>query len=397
MNFRGRSVVSVVLAAAMFIVVAALPASASLLPTPDTTWMTNGQIRAMVISGNYLYIGGKFTEVRQLPVNTTGGSWFAASNLARIDLSTGAGDPSWTPLVTTDVTTPAVYSLAAIGDQIWVGGAFTAVNGLARLNLAAVSASTGVVDPAVAPLAGSTTADRVMALKAGPSMVYAGGYFITVNGLARNHLAAFHTDGTLDGTWTPRTDKKVFSMAMDCTGSTLIVGGQFQKASSSGASYTPEDTLARFDLTNGILDPWTVPAGTIESGQKAYALAPTCTRLFVGYGGHNWASAFALDNGTTGNEVWRATTNGNVQAIAYTGERVVIGGHFTSVMPHTSRARIAALNPATGAVDTTWNPGMEGNWGGPWTMVVEANHLWVGGEFKLVAGISQYYVARFTF
>jgi hypothetical protein len=30
-------------------------------------------------------------------------------------------------------------------------------------------------------------------------------------------------------------------------------------------------------------------------------------------------------------------------------------------------------------------------------MVVQANHLCVGGEFKLVAGISQYYVARFTF
>lgn len=90
-------------------------------------------------------------------------------------------------------------------------------------------------------------------------------------------------------------------------------------------------------------------------------------------------------------------TNGNVQAIAFTGDRVIIGGHFVSVNPNTPRARIAALDPATGAVDPTWNPGMEGNWGGPWAMVVESNHLWVGGEFKLVAGISQYFLARFTF
>jgi hypothetical protein len=32
---------------------------------------------------------------------------------------------------------------------------------------------------------------------------------------------------------------------------------------------------------------------------------------------------------------------------------------------------------------------MDGNWGGPWAMAVEANHVWVGGEFKLVAGCSR--------
>ena len=67
-------------------------------------------------------------------------------------------------------------------------------------------------------------------------------------------------------------------------------------------------------------------------------MAPTCTRLFVAYGGQNRASAFALDNGNTGNEVWRRGTNGNVQAIAFTGGSVVIGGHFTSVTPNTSRS-----------------------------------------------------------
>ena len=101
------------------------------------------------------------------------------------------------------------------------------------LNVAAVSATTGAVDLAVAPLVGTTTTDRVTALAAGPSLVYAGGYFTTVNGLTRTHLAAFHTDGTLDTAWAPRANKRVFSMKMDCTGSTLFVGGQFQRASNN--------------------------------------------------------------------------------------------------------------------------------------------------------------------
>lgn len=276
MNFRRRLVVWLVstLATLGLTLATALPASASLLPTPDTTWMTNGQIRAMVISGNYLYIGGKFSMVRQYPVGVPGGSSYAASNLARIALSTGAGDPSWTPTVTTDLSTPAVYALATIGDQIWVGGSFTAVNGQPRLNLAAVSASSGAVDPAVAPLVGTTTADRVQALVAGPSMVYAGGYFTTVNGLTRTHLAAFHTDGTLDATWTPRADKRVFSMARDCSGSTLFVGGQFLRASSSGGPYVAEDTIVRLDLSNGTLDPWTVPPARSPRGRKPTRLLP---------------------------------------------------------------------------------------------------------------------------
>jgi hypothetical protein len=374
----------------------ALPAHAALGATPDVTWMTNGQVRATLVSGNYLYIGGKFSSLRQYPKGVSGGGSFPATNLARIDLTTGAGDPSWTPAVTTDQSGSAVYALASLGDQIWIGGAFTAVGGQPRLNLAAVSASTGVVDPNVAPQVGTSTSERVDALVASPGLVYAGGFFTTVNGLPRQRLAGFHADGSLDTIWTPRVDKRVFSMAVDCVGSTIFVGGQLQRASSPGSPYVTRDTIARFDAITGALGAWAVPAGTIPTGQKAYDMAPTCSRLYTAYGGSNWASAFALDNGTTGNELWRTTSNGNVQAIAFTGSRVVIGGHFVTVR-NFSRPRIAALDPLTGAVDATWNPMIEGQWGGPWTMAVEGNHLWVGGQFTMVAGMSQMFVTRFTF
>jgi len=371
------------------------PARAALGALPDATWMTNGQVRATLVYGNYLYIGGKFSSVRSTPPKTPGEA-FSASNLARIDLSTGAGDPTWTPDVTTDVSGPAVFALAGIGDQIWVGGAFTAVDGLPRLNLAAVSASTGVVDPLVQPSVGLTTADRVEDLVAGPSMVYAGGFFKEVNGVARRQLAAFRTDGTLDPVWSPRVDKRVFSLALDCGGTSLLAGGQLRRASSPGAPYETRETIARFDLVTGALDPWAIPSGTIPTGQKVYDMAPTCTRLYAAYGGSNWASSFALDNGSVGNELWRRKTDGNVQAIAVAGDRVVIGGHFENVQGGYSRLRIAALYPETGAVDA-WSPGIEGQWGGPWDMAVESNRLWVGGQFTLVAGVSQTFLTRFTF
>lgn len=139
-----------------------------------------------------------------------------------------------------------------------------------------------------------------------------------------------------------------------------------------------------------------IPPGTIPTGQKVYDMAPTCTRLYAAYGGSNWASSFALDNGSIGNELWRMKTDGNVQAIALAGDRVVIGGHFVSVQGGFSRLRIAALVPETGAVDP-WNPGIDGQWGGPWDMAVESDHLWVGGQFTLVAGVGQTFLTRFTF
>ena len=51
----------------------ATPAQAALQPMPDTTWMTDGQVRAVLVSGNYLYVGGKFSKVRQFPNGVPGG------------------------------------------------------------------------------------------------------------------------------------------------------------------------------------------------------------------------------------------------------------------------------------------------------------------------------------
>ena len=67
--------------------------------TPDDTWMTNGIVYSVIRSGDYIYVGGKFTRVRQSPT----GKSFAATNLARFRADTGVGDlpgpptsPAWT-------------------------------------------------------------------------------------------------------------------------------------------------------------------------------------------------------------------------------------------------------------------------------------------------------------
>jgi hypothetical protein len=390
---RTYAVAVAVIVAAMLVGGLATPASAAISSDPDPTWMTNGQIRAMVRFGNYIYIGGKFTQVRA-STSPGPGEKFAARNLARINVTTGLGDPSWTPDVVGSTAAPAVHALTVAGGDVWVGGDFQSVNGQPRHNLAAVSVATGAVVAGVDPVVGASGNRSVRALAQAGGRVFAGGYFKSVDGSPRRFLAAFGLDGALQN-WKPRVDKRVFSLAMGCDGDRLFAGGQFRRAGGDGdAAWSARETVAAFDPASGALEAWHVPVGTIEEGQKAYAMAPTCTQLNVAYGGNNRAIAFRLDNGTSGDKKWQVNTSGNVQAITVAGGQIVIGGHFTSIGGLT-RNRIAALSMSSGAVDPGFNPSLTGQWGGPWALTADASHLYVGGQFTMVGPESRTFFARF--
>src|SRR2546423_8480521 len=83
----------------------AVPASA-----PQAGWpQVDGQVKAIALVGNRLYIGGSFT--------TVGGESHA--NVAALDATTGAVDASFT--AATDGT---VNALAASGSDLYLGGLF---------------------------------------------------------------------------------------------------------------------------------------------------------------------------------------------------------------------------------------------------------------------------------
>lgn len=51
---------------------------------------------------------------------------------------------------------------------------------------------------------------------------------------------------------------------------------------------------------------------------------------------------------------------------------------------------------STGAVDPNWHPSIDGQWGGPWALLVTGGRLYVGGQFTTVNGVAQDFFARFT-
>ncbi|HET7173561.1 MAG TPA: hypothetical protein VFI30_04715, partial [Nocardioidaceae bacterium] len=94
----------------------------------------NGQVDALVINNGVTYLGGSFTSA----IDTNGQS-HQRVHLAAVDTATCALLP-WAPS-----TGGNVDAIAVSGSTVYVGGQFSTIDGQARKNLGAVSASDGSV------------------------------------------------------------------------------------------------------------------------------------------------------------------------------------------------------------------------------------------------------------
>ena len=93
-------------------------------------------------------------------------------------------------------------------------------------------------------------------------------------------------------------------------------------------------------------------------------------------------------------------TNGRVEAVAYLGNTVYVGGSFTAVRDPAggsvqARSRPAAFNASSPHQLLPWNPGANGALG-VFGAAVAPGHLAMGGEFTQVAGASHQGFAQFS-
>ena len=128
--------VTVAVAIMWALVAGAVPAWAATADAPTPTWQTNGRVLAIADSGTTVYLAGTFTSVRP-PGNPLGVGEVTRNRAAAFDTATG-GLLSWNPNVNGEVR-----ALAVAGQTVYLGGSFTTVGGLTRRRLAAVNASSG--------------------------------------------------------------------------------------------------------------------------------------------------------------------------------------------------------------------------------------------------------------
>ncbi|MGK5681897.1 LamG domain-containing protein [Actinoplanes sp. URMC 104] len=179
-------------------------------PTADAN------VRALAVAGDVVYAAGDFDHVNGTARDAVAGI--------------GAADGRLTPL--RHAVTGQPNALAAGNGRLYVGGRITAVDGVPRGNLAAFALAGGALDP-WAP----TTDDVVNAVAVANRRVYVGGRFHRTNRVMSTlRLAAVDaTTGVLDPAFVPKPVSQVFGLAADATGVYAALGGQGGRA----VAYTP--------------------------------------------------------------------------------------------------------------------------------------------------------------
>lgn len=317
---------------------------------------TNGAVRALAMRGTVLYVGGDF-----LSVGTS-----ARNRIAAVDANTGAVS-TWNPNANS-----SVRALVAGSSALYVGGQFTTIGGQARNRLALLSYVNGTADPAFNPNANSLV--LTLTLDAPNNTLYVGGQFTSVDGQARNRIAAVNaTTGTATA-WSPNANNQVFAIAVD--GGTVYVGGQFTTVGGQSRS-----RIAALDAGTALATAWNPNA---SSTVQAITLANGALYLggdFLSVGGQSRSRVAALDLGTGLATSWNPSAFGTVQVLVPSGGDVFVGGTFNGI-GGTARNNLAALDITTGGV-TPWNPDANNQ---VQAMLATDDLLYVGGNFTQVGG-----------
>lgn len=385
-GLRGAVVLSVSVAA---LAMASVADAAVVGSKPIQTWQANGTVRVEVISGNVAYLGGSFTAM--LPAGSTGSGAVTRNGVAAVNLDTGALLP-WNP----NVTGGTVYAIETSGSNVFIGGGFSTVGGATHKKVVEVNNSTGAVVTTFHP---PTPNKAVRGLTVSGSSLYIGGAFTKMGGTARGFVARVNaTTGALDTGWTPTVDNEVHAIAVDPTGTRVVLGGFFRTL--NGASFIG---VGAVDASTGATVPWAWHTADLQTFRPFQILRFTqdgSTLFGAGTGNGGELLSFNIADGTLN---YVAGTNGNVVDMAVLDSVVYFGGHFSGYCGpvvgnnfctvQASRDKLIAVDEATGNL-LSWHPAVNT------TLGVEAlaggdGAVTVGGEFTKVGGVAVQHHAQF--
>lgn len=340
----------------------ATPSPTYFSSTPIASWRADGVGWTTLVVGQTLYVGGAFGSV----TSPDGATVAPRTNLAAFDLATGA-------LVSTfrADTNGDVRALATDGHRLFVGGAFTKVNGTSRLRLAALDPTTGAVDPTWRVDANS----NVYAIGVGGDQLFAAGSFTTLAGVPRSRAGAVSLTTGVLRPWAPTLDNTAVSLAASPDGARVYLGGDFKAVNGTSRPW-----LVRTDDAGVVVPvPWkdlTGPALSLE-------LDGSGTRLAAALGGS--ANAGVWYDTTSGNRLWRQVCDGDAQAIHVIGGTVISGFH--EGCDGDSGQRVAATLADDGSRDLDFRPTFDRFWGAR-AIGGTPDALVVAGDFTRVSGVA---------
>jgi uncharacterized delta-60 repeat protein len=342
-----------------------------------TTNGVNSTVQALALNGSNVLVGGLFA--------TAGGT--TVNRLARWD------GTNWNPLGATTANGMSgtvgndIRAVAVSGADVYVGGPFTQVGGVAANYVAKWN---GTAWSSLGTGTANGTDALVESLVVSGTTLYVGGRFLNAGGTAASHVARWNGTswsalgaGIVDGA-------NVFVNALALIGSNLYVGGQFTVAGSATTT-----NVARWDGTN-----WhALGIGTNEGvNSMVLAFGVRGTDLYLG-GGFSMAGSVdayrvAKWNGTTWSSLGTGAANGTgttgiVEALVVNSTDVYVGGTFAT----------AGGNPANNVArwnGSTWSSLGTGTDGRVQALTLNGTDLYAGGEFTQAGGVAASRIAKWN-
>ena len=376
----------------------------------NTPRIIDGRVYAIAEAGGRVFVGGTFTSARNTDQPTQ-----SRSRILSYTKATGVIDSFWAPSFDGDVNALAV---SPDGAWLYVGGAFTTVNGSPLAHLVKISTTDpNLVDPAFSTRPDHPVQDMELTARG----LVLGGNFETIGNVSRARLAAVDpaTGAALDWFNVPVTDPRLYDpyvleLDVSADGHWLVFGGNFKVVGGRSRNQlavvdlsTPQATVADWSTERFVPN---CAAVYNETYFRGVSISPDGSYFVVNTTGAWGGAASMCDTatrwelppavrGTDLQPTWVTYTGGDTHwAAEVTESAVYVGGHQRWENNPTptpggdndgpgavSRPGIAALDPTSG-VPLSWNPGRDRGRGVE-AMLATNDFLYVGSDTNYWGGL----------
>lgn len=236
-------------------------------------------------------------------------------------------------------------ALCRLKKWLYIGGDFTTVGGeTGFLNLCRVNLEDGVVDSTFKPQFNG----QVVALETDGTKLYVGGAFTTVDGISRGRAMRYAASGVIDN-WDPQFNGTVLGFAVRTGSTSVFVAGQFTSSGSDARAYLAEiDNSGIATLFDASVDATVYCVAYDLSQDKVYIGGD-----FANAGGSARTRVAKIDADTAVADSWNPTANATVSALVVDYPLIYIGGFFTNA-GGSARTRVACIDQA--GVATSFAP-----------------------------------------
>lgn len=299
----------------------------------DAGWQVepNSIVWDIAVNGDEVYLAGSFSAINGQP----------RRGLARVSLSSGTLS-DWNPNNGSN-SNYTFNSILVQGEAVFIGGNFTQVGTTARTHLARLDRQSGNPDPNFNPSVTSAGSPRIVSIASDGSELFVAGEFAAINGLNRGNAAKLSlTNGTVDANWAPTFNGQILEAVLN--------DGQFYAVGCFGSvSGVNRNFLARVS-TGGV--------GTLDS-------------------------------------TWNPAPNGGCTVgVAVDNAHVYVSGPFTQVGGVSAPRYARIAKTGTGAVDATWQPNVTVFTFGYDAQPLPSGAVIIVGEHTRVQGIYSPGIAR---